>query len=165
MPPPRSKEQIVYRLQAERKRLEQTLAGLSQEEMLQPGVVGEWSVKDVLAHLADWEEHFPVWVAASRQGEKPDPEPGLTWKQLDLLNRRIFERHSHQTLDEVIHYFHSIHEQFMSFVASLADEELLTPGYYKLTGKGTLYSWLIQYVGHDKWGTTHIRKWLRERKE
>ena len=165
MPQPKSKEQIISRLQVERKRLEQNMALHYPKDMLQPGVVGEWSIKDVLAHLADWEEHFPVWVEASRQGVKPDPEPGLTWKQLDLLNQRIYERHCHQTLDEVMAYFHSIHEQFMRFVGNLTDEELLTPGYYKLTGKGSLYTWLGAYANHDKWGKTHILKWMKARKD
>jgi hypothetical protein len=163
-PKPKTKATITERLQTERKRLEQNLAPLNQEDMLQPGVVGEWSVKDILAHLADWEEHFPVWVEATRHGGKPAPEPGLTWKELGILNQRIYERHRLQTLDEVLDYFHSIHTQFMQFVDSLSDEELLTPGYYKLTGKGSLYNWLGAYANHDKWGKTHILKWMKARK-
>jgi hypothetical protein len=165
MPPPKNKALIIERLKTERRRLEQNLALLSQEEMLIPGVVGEWSVKDVLAHLADWEEHFTGWVEASRKGGKPDLEPGLTWKEIDIFNQRIFERHRHQTLDEVMDYFHTVHEQFMRFVEGLSEEELLTPGYYKLTGRSSLYSWLGAYASHDKWGKTHLLKWLKARKE
>jgi hypothetical protein len=163
MPEPKTKLTIINRIHTERRRLEHNLAPLGQSEMFAPGVVGEWSVKDILAHLADWEEHFQPWVEASRKGLKPDPEPGLTWKELDKLNQRIYERHRQQGLDDVMAYFHTTHEQFMHFVESLSDEELLTPGYYKLTGKGTLYTWLGAYASHDKWGKTHILKWLKTR--
>ncbi len=38
---PKSKSLMIERLQAERHRLEQGMDGLSREEMVQPGVVGE----------------------------------------------------------------------------------------------------------------------------
>jgi hypothetical protein len=53
MPPSKTKAIMIEKLQTERKRLEQNLAHLSREQMHLPGVVGEWSTKDVLAHLAE----------------------------------------------------------------------------------------------------------------
>src|SRR5689334_2622685 len=105
MPPLRCKAQIVTRLYTERRRLEQNLARLRRDEMLQPEVVGQWSVKDVLAHLADWQARMLVWVPAARRGERVEtPEPGLTWKQLDLVNQRIYEAHRDQPLEDVLAY-------------------------------------------------------------
>jgi hypothetical protein len=34
------------------------LDGLSEEEMTQPGAVGHWSARDLLCHIASWEEEF-----------------------------------------------------------------------------------------------------------
>lgn len=62
MPEPKTKAQMVKRLQAERRRLEKNLSYLSRRDMLRPRAVGESSVKDILAHLADWEAHMPVWM-------------------------------------------------------------------------------------------------------
>jgi hypothetical protein len=33
-----------------------SFTGLSESEMLQAGVTGEWSVKDIIAHVNTWEE-------------------------------------------------------------------------------------------------------------
>src|ERR671938_80477 len=44
-------------------RLELLLARLSVEQMNQPGAVGVWSVKDVLAHIAFWERQKASAVA------------------------------------------------------------------------------------------------------
>lgn len=30
--------------------------GLSAPEMMEPGVTGDWSMRDILAHVATWEE-------------------------------------------------------------------------------------------------------------
>ena len=53
----RSKTGIPARLRAEREDLERLLATLGPERMLEAGVVARSSVKDVLAHLGDWEVH------------------------------------------------------------------------------------------------------------
>ncbi len=162
MSSPRSKAQIVQRLQTERGRLEQNLARLRYDEMLQPGVVGQWSVKDVLAHLADWQARLMPWVAAARRGEPVEtPAPGLTWKQLDVVNQGIYQAHRDQTLVEVLEYFHATYRQFMELVEAMPEVEMLAPGRYAFTGRGLIYDWLIAYAEHDRWGKTEIRKWMK----
>jgi len=161
MPESKSKVQIINNLQTERRRLEQVLEELNPEDFLQPGVVGKWSIKDVLAHLADWEAHMPVWMDAARRGDPvKEIEPGLNWKQFDAFNQRIYERHCDQTLEDVLAYFHETHCQFMDMVEAMPEDEMLAPGRYAFIGKGTVYSWLKSYAAHDLWGKTHIRKWM-----
>ena len=163
MPQPKTKDQIIRRLQTERKRLEQNLARLSQDRMVEPGVVGEWSVKDILAHLADWEAHMPVWMAAARSGDPvAEIEDGLDWKQFDAFNQRIYERHRDQTLEDVLAYFHETHRQFMEMVEAMPGEEMLARGRYAFIGKGAVYDWLSAYANHDLWAKNHIRKWMKK---
>ena len=115
MKKPKSKTRVIERLHTERRRLEANLARLSREDLIRPNVVGEWSFKDVLAHLAHWEAFLPDWIAASRRGEEVEvPAPGLTWKDLHILNQRIYEEHCDQSLDDVLEYFRSTHTQFMA---------------------------------------------------
>ena len=46
------------------------------------GACGEWSVKDLLAHLDAWHELVLAWERAGRAGEPVAiPAPGLTWAQ------------------------------------------------------------------------------------
>ncbi len=162
MPQPKSKARILKRLETERRRLEQNLAGLSPDAMLQPGVVGPWSVKDVLAHLADWEARMPVWMEAARRGGPVEtPEPGLTWKQLDIVNRRIYEAYRNRPLAEVLDYFHSTHRRFMAMVEAMPEDEMLAPSRYAFTGKGAVYDWLSAFAAHDLWGKTKIRQWMK----
>lgn len=162
MPQTKNKLEILKRLQTERKRLEQNLAALSPEDMLLPGVVGGWTVKDVLAHLADWQARMPVWLGAARRGEPDEsPAPGLTWRQVDILNQRIYETHRDQPLDEVLTYFRATHQQFITMVESMPEDEIMTPGRYPFTGKNAVYNWLGGYAAHDIWGKTQIRKWMK----
>jgi hypothetical protein len=86
-----------------------------------------------------------------------------TWrKQFDAFNQRIYERHCHQTLDEVLATFHDTHQQFMEMVEAMPEEEMLAGGRYAFIGKGAVYDWLSAYAGHDRWAKTAIRKWLKK---
>ena len=50
--------ELIQAIQAERARLEHNLSAISFTDMTLPGVVGIWSIKDILAHLAAWERLF-----------------------------------------------------------------------------------------------------------
>lgn len=164
MPEPKSKAQIIQQLETERRRLERNLARLKPEDMERPGVVVRWSVKDVLAHLADWEEHMLLWTEDARRGDRVDtPEPGITWKQLDVLNQRIYEAHCRQSLEQVLEYFRAAHARFMTFVEAMPEDEMLAKSRYPFTGKASIYGWLRAYAAHDLWAKTKIRAWDKAR--
>lgn len=163
MPHPTSKPMMLKRLQTERRRLVDNLSRLTPEQMLQPGVVGDWSVKDILAHLADWESRMPQWMeAARRDQEVRAPAPDLTWKQVDLLNQRIYAAHRDQSLAEVLDYFHTTHAQFMQMVAEMPEDELLTRLRYAFLDGAAVNDWLVGYANHDLWAKTKIRQWLKQ---
>lgn len=157
----RSRTAIVERLRRERERLEATVAAVDTARMAQGGVVRRWSVKDVLAHLADWEEHMLAWVEAARRGEPvPGPEEGLGWNELKLFNERVYARHCDRSLDEVLRYFRSTHARFMALVATMPDDELLDRRRYSFLGSQAVYDWLVVYAEHDAWGTRRIGEWM-----
>ncbi|HEV7126446.1 MAG TPA: maleylpyruvate isomerase N-terminal domain-containing protein, partial [Ktedonobacterales bacterium] len=45
-------------------------AGLPDAQLLEPGVMGDWSVKDILAHVTTWEQealkHLPLIIEGGR---------------------------------------------------------------------------------------------------
>ncbi len=159
-----TKTAIIEQLNTERRRLLQNLEHLTPEQMTQPGVVGVWSIKDILAHLADWEAHMPIWVASARQGDPvAEIESGLNWKQFEDFNVRIYARHKDQSLSEVLTYFHSTHQSFMDMVEAMPEDEMLTYGQYRFIGKGAVIGWLNAYANHDAWAKKYIRQWLKTR--
>jgi hypothetical protein len=163
-----SKALAIEKLQTERRRLEQNLAKLSQADMIQPGVVGEWSVKDILAHLAEWEQLFLDWYAADQRGETPHPPaPGLTWKpkDLDILNRQIFEKHRGRSLPDVLAEFHNTHERFMTTVQAIPEKDVITKARFAWIGKSALYHWLTAFASHDRWAKTKLLKWSKTRQQ
>src|SRR5947209_12785508 len=68
------KQQVIEQLQAARAALLTAIEGLSDDVMLRPGVVGMWSIKDVLAHLSAWESEL---VTALSQLDNSASIPGI----------------------------------------------------------------------------------------
>ena len=156
---------LIDEIKTERKRLEANLAGLSDADMLQPGVCGDWSVKDILAHLVDWEWLFLGWYAAGRRGETPKtPAPDLNWKQLDILNQRLYDHHRDESLDDVRAAFTASYRGFLATVRAIPDEDLFTPGRFAWTTHWRLVDFVRgNSSSHYLWAKTLIRRWKKAR--
>jgi hypothetical protein len=155
---------VLKRVRTERRRLEANLAKLNPEDMLIPGVVGQWSVKDVIAHIMEWEAMFFPWYETSMRGETPEvPAPGLTWKNLDVLNQRIYEKHRTRPLEKILADFRNVHQRLEDTVNAMSTDQRTTPGYFSFTGGGSVINWMNAYAAHDLWAKTKIRAWMKKR--
>lgn len=154
---------LLERIASERRSLEALLAGLSSAQMTAPGVIGRWSAKDILAHLAAWEELLCGWYQVGLRGETPDlPAPGFTWRTIDALNEQIYQQHRDQTLAEVQAWFGEAHQQFLAVVGGIPEADLFSRPCYAWQGKYRLVTY-VQANGnqHYHWAAGHIRKWLK----
>jgi hypothetical protein len=143
MTDPATKAELLECTRSEHRRLEAALAGISEPDMLRPGVVGEWSIKDILAHISDWEQRFLSWYQAGRRGEVPErPEPGLTWDDLDLLNQRIYDRHRHRSLPDVQAGFDASYRELITAVEAMGEDELFTVSHFAWTRDNPLLLYL-----------------------
>ena len=94
MPRPTSKKDFLDAIKKERSALDEYLETLTPEQMVEPNIVGNWSVKDVLAHLFAWMQMCIGWYNAGLRNEIPAlPASGFKWNQTPQLNQRIYEKY------------------------------------------------------------------------
>ncbi|MFW9803148.1 MAG: ClbS/DfsB family four-helix bundle protein [Candidatus Thorarchaeota archaeon] len=160
----KTKESIIERIHTERRRLEKNIEPLSDEDMLVPGVIAEWSVKDIIAHLFDWEQRFLGWYEAGLRGEVPEtPAPGLKWSQLHILNQEVFEKHRNRTLDDVKAEFRSSYERLLDTINGIPEEDLFEVGRYEWTGTENIAGYILaNSANHYRWAKSRIRRWIKE---
>ena len=163
MPRPTSKNDLLAAIEKERGALETYLETLTPEQLTEPGIVGEWSPKDVLAHLIEWEQMVLGWHAAGLRGEVPPlPAPGFKWNQTPQLNQQIYEKHRDRPLDEVLEQFQASHREILCVIQGLSNEELFTAGRYAWTKKNTLGTYMVSATSsHYLWARKEIRKGFR----
>ncbi len=153
---------VLKRLRDQRRRLEANLAQISAEDMVIPGVCGDWSVKDIVAHIMEWEAMFFPWYEASLRGETPEvPGPVLTRENLSEINRRIYQKHCARSLDDILADFRAVHQRLEDTVLAMTPEQRETPGVYTFTGGGSIIDWMKAYAAHDLWAIKQIRAWLK----
>lgn len=163
MPRPTSKTDLLAAIDKERGALEELLETLTPEQMIAPGVVGEWSVKDVLAHLVEWEQMVLGWYRAGLRGQTPAlPATRYKWNQTPQLNQMIYEKHRDRRLEEVVKQFHASHQEILEVIMELSNEELFTVGKYTWTKKNTMGTYFVSSTSsHYLWARKEIRKGLK----
>jgi len=67
----KNKQELLDDLKVARAELLSAIEGLSEQETVCPGVVGEWSVKDTLAHIAAWDKETRAVIHAFVTQENP----------------------------------------------------------------------------------------------
>jgi uncharacterized protein (TIGR03083 family) len=164
MPNPTTKDALLAEVRSERDALEESLAALTPQQMVVPGAIADWSVKDVLAHLAEWEQLLLVWYQAGLRGEIPPiPAPGYSWAQMDDLNQEIYEKYRDLSLDEVQAYFRASHRQVLEAVQTMTEDELFTPGKFAWTKQNALAAYVVPCTSeHYEWARHEMRKGLKK---
>src|SRR5260370_8715849 len=65
------KHQVFQKLEQAWTELKESYAGLSDVQLMEPGVMDEWSVKDILAHVTTWEEEALKYLPLILSGGRP----------------------------------------------------------------------------------------------
>ena len=122
-----NKIELLDIIRVERARLEASLGQLDEAYMSRPGVEGEWSIKDSLAHITAWEQRLVSWLRAASSGEIPAvPVPG-DLDYVHRLNWQIFVENQHRPLHEVLADSHRSFQQVLTEVEAISEADLTTP--------------------------------------
>jgi hypothetical protein len=117
--------QLLKRIEEPWSVLMAAYGGLSEAEMLEPGVTGTWSVKDIIAHVTSWEEealtHLPVILA----GGKP-PRYSVTHGGINAFNAQTTARNRDVPLTEVLRRRDDIHLRLLAFIQGAPEETFAT---------------------------------------
>jgi uncharacterized damage-inducible protein DinB len=116
-----------------------------------PGACGVWSVKDILAHLASYEEVL-VDILTTFTADSPTPalntfiELGAQFNDIEVNKRR------EQTVQDVLAEFNDTHTQVMLLISKIPDASLRQTG--TLPWYGVDYSLddviVYMYYGHKR---------------
>lgn len=144
------------------------LASIPRERMTEPGATGPWSVKDVIAHLADWRSRSVARLEAAAAGkpEPPNPWPADLKEEsdddIDKINQWFYEQHRNDSLDDVLTLWDNSFDRLRAAFVALPDDALFKSDYFPWT-EGTA---LIDAIPGGFLGHFHeeheptLRAWL-----
>ena len=109
---------LLKRLDKAWRDFQETHAGLSEAQLMMPGVTGKWSVRDILAHVTTWEEealkHLPLVLKGGRS-----PRYSLTYGGIDAFNALQTEQKTNLSLAQVLHEVHDVHRRLIAYIESV----------------------------------------------
>lgn len=70
-----TKRRLLETMRAERERWEEALFAIGERRMTCPGLAGDWSARDVVAHTTAYERWLVSWLEALARGETPALSP------------------------------------------------------------------------------------------
>ena len=159
-----NKKTLLEEIHFERAKLEAVIASLSPRQISKRGRNdADWSIKDVLTHLFDWEDRLIDWYEQGKTDSQPSlPGEGYKWSDIRKLNEQIRRKHQRKSVATVLERFAEVHDRTLQAIDGMNDGELTTIGHYPWTGKSwTLSDYLrANTASHYKWATVKIRKWL-----
>jgi hypothetical protein len=157
-----TKRELLAQIESERGKLEETVATLSKTEMLLPGVTDEgWSVKDVLAHVADRQQQLLVWYTDGLRGVV-SKKPASGTDGNDKLDAQFLEKYRRRSMEDVQAEFRMSYRKLLQTVQTISDTDLMVTGRYAWTGNATLGDFVASNTfSRYRWARTLIRKWAK----
>jgi hypothetical protein len=137
-----SREEAVSILEEGNARIEELLGGLPEADLIRERTIGggEWSAKDLIGHLATWEEVALQALDEWRRREIPWVEGengpfGPSGDQnLDTFNARTVEEKRRLSLEEVRRSSKETHQKLVTEITALSDEEWRAKAFYPTEG-------------------------------
>jgi hypothetical protein len=151
--------ELVARIRATSTQLELLIARLTVAQMNQAGAVGDWSVKDVLAHIAFWERYATGVITAARQGEAPqlDAEDGT-----ESRNASVVAQYYLASMGAVIASWNEAREELIDQIEELSDADLNDQQRFPWNeGRALLERIAANSYEHEHEHIEQIREWIQ----
>ncbi len=135
------RDEAIQKLRAARKELADTLNGLSEEDLERPKAVAKWTLKDLLAHIASWDEEIVrVLQTFTMPGESmytysiSDRSGYAAWNEEQIAARR------EKSASAVMSEFETARRDLIQVVEGLTEPVL---------NRSRMTSWGIAATGFD----------------
>jgi len=148
------RERLLRRLDKAWTALKESYAGLSDSQLTEPRVTGDWSVKDILAHVTTWEgealKYLPLIIAGGR------PPRYVRYGGIDAFNAKMAEEKRGLALSEVLRQLDDTHGRLIDFVQDTPDAQFTRDTRFRRRLRLDTYS---HYPEH----TEAMRNWREQR--
>ena len=143
----KTKTDLLARIEEEREYWHRLIGKIDRDRMEEPGPMGEWTFKDLVAHLTGWRERTISRLEAAGRGDESPPTP---WPahlvEDDEINTWIQEQNHDRPVGDVLQAADTSYQRLASAVAALSEEDVTTPGRFSWMGDQALTE--ADFFGH-----------------
>ena len=141
-----------------RERLLASFAGLTDEQLSQPGVDGDKSVKDILANIAAWDRAYSRMFRAMAAGER-DPMLDMDEDAVEQFNRDEYQADRDKSVGEVVNELNSAREDLVACLRDVDNAQLFAPAPGDEHADMSIAACLSVVVSEDEQHADAIEEW------
>lgn len=158
---PRTKADLIERIQQARADLDALVGPLSEAELSQPGPDGGWAVRDHLMHLAEWRWKLLAMMRGrpGYEGLQIDPQTYAT-AGVDRINAILYERNQPRGTAEILADYHRAHQTVLEAIQQMDESDLRRP--YDLTDYSDPRLLMAGIAGNTYEHDAEHLGWIRE---
>ena len=130
-------EDLLDRLDAARERTLVALENLSDAALVQPGVIGRWSIADLLSILTAWDAEVVTSLMQLRSGKAPERLLAAL-RNPDAYNAQRYQEARARDLDSVFDDFQSARMRLEEALTDLSERALTDRNHYRALGGSPL---------------------------
>jgi hypothetical protein len=158
------KDDVIHFLRADHDKLEEVIIRLSEEQMTNFIIIGNWSTKDIIAHISAWILEITKSIDQILMNVEPwyANEKDLTEREFN--KREILKRKS-WSIDEVLEEWRMSFESQINRIESLTNKEWVIQT--DLTWRGgspitlsSLFGYRYKGAGHEGGHAIQIKKYF-----
>jgi hypothetical protein len=146
-----NREQLLNKIDKPWTALQESYAGLNEAQLTQPGVTGDWSVIDILAHVMAWENEALTHLPHILEGQRP-PKYSDLYGGIDAFNALKVRESRALSPAEALARFEDTHRRLIAYLETAPEEQLATETRFRRRIRLDTYS---HYPIH----TQAIREW------
>jgi len=120
-----NREQLLLKLDRAWSALDKAYAGLTEAQLTQPGVTGDWSVIDILSHVAAWENEALTHLPHILEGKRP-PKYSDLYGGIDAFNALKVQESRALSPAEALAHFDDTHRRLLVYLETAPEEQLAT---------------------------------------
>jgi hypothetical protein len=126
-------EDLLDKLDVARERTLMALETLPDEALVAPGVIGRWSVADLLSILTAWDAEVVTGLLRLQQGKPPEKLLAAVANP-DLYNAARYQDAQGRDLDVIFEDFQGARLHLEEWLGELSERALTDPRHYKSLG-------------------------------
>ncbi|MGD9889983.1 MAG: maleylpyruvate isomerase N-terminal domain-containing protein [Dehalococcoidia bacterium] len=154
------KAQILAWMAERRRALQSAIDRAGPELLVRPGSWGEWTLKDLLAHLTYWQTSAIDRLQKVAAGQVEAIQLIGGNEAIDQINENVYRANRDRPLADMLEAFHSTNRSFRTSVKSLPPE-----AYRELSADGVFSAARTVYAdgyGHDEEHLADIEKAINQ---
>ncbi len=150
-----NRRQLLDRLEKAWLEFRDSYAGLTEGELLEPGVTKAWSVRDIIAHVTWWEEEALKHLPLVLRGGTP-PRYSVTYGGIDAFNAMMTNQKKSLSLADVLTEHVDTHRRLIDYLERVPEDQLTSETRFRHRLRLDTYS---HYPKHTK----AVRRWREQR--